>query len=64
MKMNALWHRFNAGCPDFDFEADGSDCFSKKGRFLILGFCEGYGDLGVQDGDGEAGETSAGAEVE
>ena len=49
--------RFCAGGPDFYREIEGSNYLSEEGRLLILGFCKGYGDFGVKEGYGEAGEA-------
>jgi len=38
--------------------------FAEEGGFLVLGFGEGYGDLGAKEGDGDAGKAGSAAEVE
>ena len=55
---------FCAGAVDFGAQAEGADGFAEEGGFLVLGFGEGYGDFRAHEGDGDAGESGAGAEVE
>jgi len=55
---------FGAGAVDFGGEMQRADGFAKEGGFFVLGFCEGYFDFGAHEGDGDAWESGAGAEVE
>ena len=57
-------HRLDALGPDFCGDGERADGFAEERGFLPLGFCEGDGDFGVKELDGQAGETGAGAEVE
>ena len=57
-------HRFCAGGPYFCLETEGADHFAEEGSLFVLGFGEGYGDVGTEELDGEAGEACSGAEVE
>ncbi len=38
---------------------EGADSFAEEGGFLVLGCGQGDMDLGAEEGDGEAGESSA-----
>jgi hypothetical protein len=64
VKLAAGGHGFDAAGPDFGLEGEGADGFAEEGGFLVLGFGEGDVDVGAEKGDGEAGKTCSGAEVE
>jgi hypothetical protein len=64
VELAAERHGFYAGGPDFGLQAEGTDDFAEEGGLFVLGFGEGDGELGVEELDGESGESGTGAEVE
>ena len=57
-------HGFHPIRPDLGGEVQSADDLAQEGGFLVLGFGEGDGDLGAEEGYGEAWEAGSGAEVE
>ena len=53
-----------AGAVDLYLDGKCTDGLAEEGGFLVLGFGEGDGDLGTEDGDGQAWEAGPGTEVE
>jgi len=64
MELAGFGHGFGSGGPDFYWKAKRADCFAEEGGLFVLGFGQGDGDLGAQEGYGESGEASSAAEVE
>ena len=58
-------HGFDAGRPDLcSREVEGADGFAEERGLFVLRFGQGDLDVGAEEGDGQAGEASPGAEVE
>jgi hypothetical protein len=64
VELAGFGQAFGSGGPDFYRKAKGADCFAEESGLFVLGFGKGDGDLGAQDGYGEAGEAGSAAEVE
>src|ERR1700733_7352225 len=65
VELAVEWHGFDPVRPDFNVgQGEGAHDLAEEGGFFVLGFGEGDLDLGVQERDGQAGESGSGAEVE
>ena len=53
MELAAWGEGFGAGGPDFYAgEVQGADYFAEEGSLFVLGFGQGNGEIGVEDGYG------------
>jgi|HubBroStandDraft_6_1064221.scaffolds.fasta_scaffold190076_2 hypothetical protein len=64
MELTGGGHGFNAAGPDFRGETEGADGLAEEGSLFVLRFGQSDLNVGPQEGDGEAGESCSGAEIE